>query len=132
MAPRSKGQGNNLKIGVTAEAIAVDSSGSVTIWTGGESVPTETGDTVTAYLDWMDGGEAISSGKQVLLAKFGTIWRIIGAECEGNSDPSEAIGYSNDTTKPNAATTSYNLYANQDGLWNNNSGTWEIIGEANP
>ena len=45
---------------------------------------TDSGDNVTVYLDWMDGGADISAGKELLIMWFAgeQKWRVIGAECE--------------------------------------------------
>jgi hypothetical protein len=66
--------------GVADGTIAYGSSGTVSLWTeGGDS-----GDDVTAHLDWMHGDENVSSGKEVLVEWFPTEskWRIVAAECE--------------------------------------------------
>lgn len=68
-------------LGVTNEAITADDSGGVSVWIGGS----DTGyDLDVCYLDWMHGGEAISSGKEVIVKYFPLDfkWRIIHAECE--------------------------------------------------
>ena len=61
----------------TSAAISAGSSGTVTLNATGSP-------TVTAHLDWMDGGEGISSGKEVLVRWFlqESKWRIVAAECE--------------------------------------------------
>jgi hypothetical protein len=67
-------------IGKADSEITIDSSGTVSLWTdAGDS-----GDNVTAELDWMHGDENVSSGKEVLVAWFPdeSLWRIVGAECE--------------------------------------------------
>jgi hypothetical protein len=60
--------------------ITAGSSGTVSIWDD----TSDTTDNVTAYLDWMDGGNDISSGKELLIMYFPELgrWQIIGAECE--------------------------------------------------
>lgn len=79
--------GSALKIGKADSDITAGSTGTVSLWQKNPSTGTleDTGDNVTAYLDWMHGSEDVSSGKQVVIARFGEyggIWRIIGAECE--------------------------------------------------
>lgn len=77
------GGGTELKIGKTDAEITAGSFGTVSIWENDASA--DTGENVTAYLDWMTGNENVSSNKEVLIAKFGDIWRIIGAECEAET-----------------------------------------------
>jgi len=79
-APRMVGQSQIVKIGKADAEITADSSGTVSIWRDG----VDTGEDVTAELDWMHGSENISLGKEVLVTWFADegIWRITGAECE--------------------------------------------------
>lgn len=84
---RGRSGGTNLKIGKADSTITAGSTGTVSVWQKNASTGTleDTGDNVTVYLDWMHGSEDVSSGKQVLIARFseyGGIWRVIGAECE--------------------------------------------------
>jgi hypothetical protein len=60
--------------------ISVDSSGTISLYDDGS----DTGENVTAYLDWMHGDEQVSSGKEVLVTWFPmeSKWRITAAECE--------------------------------------------------
>lgn len=66
--------------GVADSTISVDSSGVVSIWVDGE----DSGEDVTAHLDWMHGDEQISADKQVIVTWFplDAKWRITAAECE--------------------------------------------------
>jgi hypothetical protein len=72
--------GQLIRKGKTDAAITADSSGTVSIWSGGA----DTGDNVTAYLDWAHGDEDISLGKEVFIQWFADEqkWIITGAECE--------------------------------------------------
>jgi len=66
--------------GVADAQITAGSSGTVSIWKAGA----DTGDNVTAHLNWMHGGQNVSISKQVLVKYFAdeSKWVIIGAECE--------------------------------------------------
>lgn len=68
-------------LGVTNSDIVPDDHGGVSIWING----IDTGvDLDMCYLDWMHGGQQISSGKEVIVKYFprDSKWRIIHAECE--------------------------------------------------
>ena len=73
---------NYFKLGKSDSTITAGSSGTVSIWSG--STLADTGVNVTAWLDWMDGGENVSSGKELLIQWFPDRgkWQIIGADCE--------------------------------------------------
>lgn len=60
--------------------IAIDGAGDVSVFKNGS----DTNDNITAHLNWMHGGEGISSGKQVLCRWFSDEkrWVIVGADCE--------------------------------------------------
>lgn len=82
--PRKK-QTQIVKIGKADDDIAIDTSGTVSVWKR-DSTGTlvDTTEDITAHLDWMHGDEKVSSGKEVLCTYFAdeAIWRITGAECE--------------------------------------------------
>lgn len=73
--------GNIVKLAKSDSTITAGSSGTVSIYS---DPSTDSGDNVTAWADWMDGGQDISSGKELLIMWFPgeNKWRIIGAECE--------------------------------------------------
>ena len=77
------GEHGLIRRGKAAAEISVDGSASVSIWTGSGAGADSTAN-VTAHLRWMDGGEAVSSGKEVLVQYIPdmTQWLVIGAECE--------------------------------------------------
>lgn len=77
--------GSTLRFAKTNEEIAADSSGEITFWNENDP-PTVTSpaETATAYLHWMHGDQAVSSGKEVLVVQLQGLWHIIGAECEGD------------------------------------------------
>ncbi len=68
------------KIGKADADIAVDATGTISIWRDG----LDTTENVDAKLDWMAGTTQVSAGKEVLITWFADegIWRITGAECE--------------------------------------------------
>lgn len=74
------------KIGRTATTFTPGNSGTVNIWRrgGGGPILTAPLEQETAWLDWMHGSEAVSSGKEVIITWFEDeqVWRITGAECE--------------------------------------------------
>jgi hypothetical protein len=72
--------GQTVKIGKADADIAVDATGTISIWRDGA----DTTENETAKLDWMAGTTQVSSGKEVLITWFADegIWRITGAECE--------------------------------------------------
>ena len=72
--------GQTVKIGKADADIAVDATGTISIWRAG----VDTTENETASLDWMAGTTQVSSGKEVLITWFADegIWRITGAECE--------------------------------------------------
>lgn len=59
-------------------AIAAGGSGTVTIYRNGSAT-----ETVTAYLNWMDGNQAVAANTELLIQYFRdeAKWIIIGAEC---------------------------------------------------
>ena len=69
-----------VKIGKADSNIAVDATGTVSIWRAG----VDTTENETASLDWMAGTTQVSAGKEVMITWFADegIWRITGAECE--------------------------------------------------
>ena len=69
-----------VKIGKADADIAVDTTGTISIWRAG----VDTTEDETASLDWMAGTTQVSSGKEVMITWFADegIWRITGAECE--------------------------------------------------
>jgi hypothetical protein len=69
-----------VKIGKADADIAVDATGTISIWRAGA----DTTENETASLDWMAGTTQVSSGKEVMITWFADegIWRITGAECE--------------------------------------------------
>jgi hypothetical protein len=72
-------QAVRLRVTVTeTDGIAAGSSGEVTI------ADTSPAQTLTAWLDWAEGGEKVSQGKEAFIEYFRTEnkWRITGAECE--------------------------------------------------
>ena len=58
--------------------IAVGGSGSVTIYRNGSAT-----ESVTAYLNWMDGNQAVAANSELLIQYFRdeAKWIIVGAEC---------------------------------------------------
>ena len=72
--------GQTVKIGKADADIAVDTTGTISIWRDGS----DTTENETAKLDWMAGTTQVSSGKEVMITWFADegIWRITGAECE--------------------------------------------------
>lgn len=60
--------------------ITAGSSGTVSVWSGGS----DSGVNLTAHVDWMDGGDDVSSGKEAMIKYFPDEdkWYVIGAECE--------------------------------------------------
>lgn len=83
--PRNVGGGDvslAIELAVTNVDIVADGSGLVTIWDDDVSPPVATAATETAVLDWLHGGDEVKSGKQVVIVKFGSIWRILWAECD--------------------------------------------------
>jgi hypothetical protein len=68
-------------IGKSNGTITAGGSGSVDVYS---DAATDTGQNVTAYLDWMDGGNDISAGKEVRIEwePLEAIFRVVGAECE--------------------------------------------------
>lgn len=76
---------NPVMIGKADSNINAAASGTVSLWRGTTGIDlADTGDNVTAWLDWAEGGEKVSAGKEVWIRWFSEeqIWRIIGAECE--------------------------------------------------
>ncbi len=69
-----------VKIGKADADIAVDATGTISIWRDGS----DTTENEEAKLDWMAGTTQVSAGKEVLITWFADegIWRITGAECE--------------------------------------------------
>jgi hypothetical protein len=69
-----------VKIGKADANIAVDATGTISIWRDGA----DTTENEDAKLDWMAGTTQVSSGKEVMITWFADegIWRITGAECE--------------------------------------------------
>ena len=72
--------GQTVKIGKADADIAVDATGTISIWRDGS----DTTEDEDAKLDWMAGTTQVSSGKEVMITWFADegIWRITGAECE--------------------------------------------------
>ena len=67
-------------VGKTAGNVTADSSGNVDIYVNGAATTYQ----IEVELDWMHGGEGISTGKEVMCTWFADemIWRFTGAECE--------------------------------------------------
>lgn len=72
--------GQTVKIGKADADIAVDATGTISIWRDG----VDTTENEEAKLDWMAGTTQVSLGKEVMITWFAdeAIWRITGAECE--------------------------------------------------
>lgn len=70
--------GTRLKA-VADAAITYDSSGTVSVWREGS----DTGENLTAHLNWMHGDENIDSGSELLIEWFADEgkWIIVGADC---------------------------------------------------
>ena len=81
--------GNPQNVQLTAVAdgvIPAGGTGNVKVWQSGA----DTNFPITGVeLQWMDGGQDISSGKEVLICwfPFENVWRVIGAECEDPPEP---------------------------------------------
>jgi hypothetical protein len=60
--------------------ITAGSSGTVSVWMNGS----DSGFNLTAYLDWIHGGEDISADKKLIIEWFGDEqkWTIVDADCE--------------------------------------------------
>lgn len=67
-------------VGKADYLISPDGTGEVSLWMSGS----DTGENVTAHLDWMHGDVEVSAGKEVIVTWFvqEARWRITGAECE--------------------------------------------------
>jgi len=72
-----------LRLGKPDSNVTAGGTGTISIWSG-SGTATDTTENSTAELDWMEGGDDISSGKEVLIQWVidEGQWRITGAECE--------------------------------------------------
>ena len=80
-----------VKIGIASGAITYDSTGTMAVWRKDPTTGTltDTGETITVYLDVAHGDESISDGKWCFAVWHSDeqVWRVWGAECEDPDEP---------------------------------------------
>ena len=80
-----------VKVGIANGAITYDSSGTMAVWRKDPTTGTltDTGETITVYLDVAHGDESISDGKWCFAVWHSDeqVWRVWGAECEDPDEP---------------------------------------------